>query len=251
MTVYQYRCAPHSLCSSPRKGEWVDEGTGPHANITRSDPHGDALSWREKPAAEYLGDFGPNSSTTNGLREAAMERVGELEAGDIAYYNADGSKPTITEVGLKTALQGVYVGAAAFINSLNPKPGGVIRVDAFGDTPQERAKFPMFDGLLAYFPDALAWVSRCSYEGNQQHNPGEPMHWAMDKSTDHENKILRHMMAGFTDDGDGVPHSVKVAWRALARAQEDLMRRYGAPMPPNARRAHTERGNPVKQTDEE
>lgn len=242
MTVYQYRCKEGTRCGNPRAEEWTDEGTGFHANLKYADNYDPTtIEWREKPVAEYLGDFGPNA-----MREAAMERVGELEAGDIAY-----SKLAITEVGLKTALQDVYVDAAALIYSFNPKPGGVIRVDAFGDTPEERAKFPMFDGLLAYFPAALSWVSRCSYEGNQQHNPGQPMHWAMDKSTDHENKIMRHMMAGFTDDKDGVPHSVKVAWRALARAQEDLMRRYGAPMPPNARRAHTERGNPVKQTDEE
>ena len=95
----------------------------------------------------------------------------------------------------------------------------------------------MADGLLFYFPAALAWVSRCSKVGNDQHNPGEPLHWAMDKSTDHANKIMRHLMEVGTDDTDGVPHSVKVAWRALALAQEDLMARKGAPMPRNGRKA--------------
>ena len=95
----------------------------------------------------------------------------------------------------------------------------------------------MADGLLFYFPAALAWVSRCSKIGNDQHNPGEALHWAMDKSTDHANKIMRHLMEAGTDDTDGVPHSVKVAWRALALAQEDLMARKGAPMPRNGRKA--------------
>jgi hypothetical protein len=97
-----------------------------------------------------------------------------------------------------------------------------------------RGEFPLADGLLFYFPDALAWVSRCSKVGNDQHNPGEPMHWAMDKSTDHANKILRHLLETGTDDSDGIPHSVKVAWRALAMAQEDLMARKGAGIPRNA-----------------
>lgn len=102
----------------------------------------------------------------------------------------------------------------------------------------ERAQFPMFDGLLGYFPAALAWVSRCSKVGNDQHNPGEPLHWAMDKSTDHKNKIVKHLLDVGTDDTDDVPHSVKVAWRALALAQEDLMARKGAPAPHNGRKEH-------------
>ena len=101
----------------------------------------------------------------------------------------------------------------------------------------ERDAFPMAEGCLYYFTDALAWVSRCSKVGNDQHNPGEPMHWAMDKSTDHANKILRHLAEAGTDDQDGIPHSVKVAWRALALAQEDLMARKGASKPRNARGA--------------
>lgn len=100
----------------------------------------------------------------------------------------------------------------------------------------ERNEYPMADGLLYYFPAALAWVARCSKAGNDQHNPGEPLHWAMSKSTDHANKIIRHLMESGVDDVDGIPHSVKVAWRALALAQEDLMARKGAPAGRNARR---------------
>ncbi|HEV2679718.1 MAG TPA: dATP/dGTP diphosphohydrolase domain-containing protein [Rhodanobacter sp.] len=103
----------------------------------------------------------------------------------------------------------------------------------------DRNEFPMADGLLYYFPAALAAVSNCSKKGNEQHNKGEPLHWAMDKSTDHANKIMRHLMEVGTDDTDGVPHSVKVAWRALALAQEDLMARKGAPMPRNGRKGES------------
>jgi hypothetical protein len=36
----------------------------------------------------------------------------------------------------------------------------------------------MARGLLDYFPKACAYVSFVSMMANEQHNPGEPMHWA-------------------------------------------------------------------------
>lgn len=93
----------------------------------------------------------------------------------------------------------------------------------------ERNEYPMADGLLYYFPAALAWVARCSKAGNDQHNPGEPLHWAMSKSTDHANKIIRHLMEVGTDDVDGIPHSVKVAW--LERVLSSSMARLFPSLP--------------------
>lgn len=107
----------------------------------------------------------------------------------------------------------------------------------------ERMAFPMWDGLMAYFPNALSEVARNSNIGNEQHNPGEPLHWAREKSRDHKNKIIKHLLdTGPIDapvlDTDGVLHSVKAAWRALALAEEQLNalgRPYGEnakPLPP-------------------
>jgi hypothetical protein len=98
-----------------------------------------------------------------------------------------------------------------------------------------RCDYPMFDGLLAYFPAALAYVSKVSKVGNEKHNPGEPMHHARGKSTDHENKIVRHLIDAHTKDRDGIWHAGYVAWRALALLQELLEREEGAPLPRNAR----------------
>jgi hypothetical protein len=81
----------------------------------------------------------------------------------------------------------------------------------------------MADGLLFYFPNALAAVARVSKIGNDQHNPGEPMHWARDKSTDHANKILKHLVDAGGFDIDGTRHSEKVAWRALALLEDELI----------------------------
>lgn len=78
---------------------------------------------------------------------------------------------------------------------------------------------PIATGVLDYFPDAIADVARLSKIGNDQHNPGEPMHWARGKSMDQADCILRHMIDRGTVDTDGVLHDTKVAWRALAQLQ--------------------------------
>ena len=98
-----------------------------------------------------------------------------------------------------------------------------------------RKAIPLAQGLLYYFPAALCAVAAVSKRGNDQHNPGQPLHHARGKSMDHADCILRHQMdVGLVDD-DGIRHSAKVAWRALAQLQEELEREEGAPLPRNAR----------------
>lgn len=89
-------------------------------------------------------------------------------------------------------------------------------------TASDRKGFPMARGLLDYFPNALAAVAECSRIANEQHNPGEEMHWARSKSTDHPDCIIRHLIDRGAIDTDGVRHSAKVAWRALAMLEEEL-----------------------------
>lgn len=87
---------------------------------------------------------------------------------------------------------------------------------------KERKNSPVFDGLFKYFPDALAAVARVSKKGNDKHNPGEPLHWARDKSTDQRGSVIRHYLdeaSGTNYDEDGELHAVHAAWRALAAAQ--------------------------------
>ena len=72
------------------------------------------------------------------------------------------------------------------------------------------------------FPDALAAVAELSKVGNDQHNPGEPLHWAREKSGDELDALVRHLMEAGTIDTDGILHDTKVAWRALANLQKRL-----------------------------
>lgn len=94
---------------------------------------------------------------------------------------------------------------------------------------QARKDKPIARGCLDYFPAALLAVAELSRVGNEQHNPGEPMHHARGKSSDHADCCIRHIMDRGTVDSDGVLHSVKAAWRALALAQEEL-EAAGAPL---------------------
>lgn len=87
-----------------------------------------------------------------------------------------------------------------------------------------RKALPIFSGVLMYFPDAIAAVADVSKKGNDQHNPGQPLHWAREKSSDHLDCVSRHLIdAG--PDGSGkdevtdVYHLAQVAWRALAQLQ--------------------------------
>jgi hypothetical protein len=61
-----------------------------------------------------------------------------------------------------------------------------------------RNAMPMADGLLYYFPNALAAVSALS-------------------------KVVKHLLDAGGTDSDGQRHSAKVAWRALALLEDELI----------------------------
>lgn len=87
---------------------------------------------------------------------------------------------------------------------------------------QARKERPIARGVLDYFPDAIAAVANVSYIGNKQHNGDAPMHWAREKSNDHADCIVRHLMERGMVDDDGLLHSAKLAWRALALLQLEI-----------------------------
>ena len=87
---------------------------------------------------------------------------------------------------------------------------------------QDRKEIPIYSGVLKYFPDALQAVAVCSHQGNEQHNPGKPLHWDRAKSGDEHDALVRHLMQAGEVDSDGILHSAKVAWRSLAALQKEL-----------------------------
>lgn len=100
--------------------------------------------------------------------------------------------------------------------------GGPTRATTLPTEPAERKKYPVASGFMDYFPDAIVAVANISHRGNEQHNPGQPLHWARGKSTDESDTMLRHFLQRGTLDTDGVRHSAKMAWRALALLQKEI-----------------------------
>lgn len=97
----------------------------------------------------------------------------------------------------------------------------VLRGPALGDAASRKA-YPIATGVLDYFPDAIAEIAHVSLVGNEQHNPGEKLHWAKEKSTDEPDALMRHLIDRGKRDTDGQRHSAKVAWRALAMLQREI-----------------------------
>lgn len=89
-------------------------------------------------------------------------------------------------------------------------------------TPEQRKNTPVYSGVLKYFPLALQEIARVSKAGNDQHNPGKPLHWDRSKSGDELDALTRHLLEAGQIDTDGQRHSAKLAWRALSNLQKEL-----------------------------
>lgn len=100
--------------------------------------------------------------------------------------------------------------------------GAPTRPRTLPDEPKERKKYPIASGVLDYFPDAIVAIARVSFEGNEQHNPGKPLHWDRSKSADEADTMQRHFMQRGTRDKDGTRHTAKAAWRMLALLQKEI-----------------------------
>lgn len=100
----------------------------------------------------------------------------------------------------------------------------------------DRKALPVWTGVVRYFPSALLEVSKVSKAGNDQHNPGQPLHWAQGKSMNQTDTAMRHLLDADACEGtpDELAHLAQAAWRVLARLQLACQRE-GAPMAPGAR----------------
>lgn len=89
---------------------------------------------------------------------------------------------------------------------------------------KERKEAPVFSGVLKYFPLAMIEIAKCSYMGNQQHHPEKPLHWDRNKSSDELDALTRHLIQAGEVDTDGLRHSAKICWRAMANLQKEIER---------------------------
>lgn len=119
-----------------------------------------------------------------------------------------------------------------------------------------RKNYPLYSGLFGYFPAALAGVARHSAINNEKHNPGQPMHWSMDKSDDHAECVARHlvdtqeMAERLRRRPAQKPQAVEqllyevnaLVWRACALSQTLHMEFGDAPLPSHAYRGDDKPG---------
>jgi hypothetical protein len=95
--------------------------------------------------------------------------------------------------------------------------------------PAARKNYPIVTGFLDYFPLACLEVSAVSVAGNNQHNPGQPLHWARGKSGDQADTAVRHIMERGAQDVDGQYHMAKAIWRMMADFEIFLEEKRGLP----------------------
>jgi hypothetical protein len=147
------------------------------------------------------------------------ERIKKREATGLAAVEAGGCAPP------------VYVSPAGKTGTAYhvPKPYKRLLTDM---TSAQRKEYPLVTGCIDYFPDALALVSHVSYKGNQKHNPGQKLHHARGKSSDHLDCIGRHLTERKEIDPDTqIIHMANEVWRSLAELQEMLEKKYGLSLP--------------------
>ncbi len=100
------------------------------------------------------------------------------------------------------------------------------RLEAYGSPrlPSDaaaRKTIPIGTGVLDYFPLALAEIAKVSLAGQKQHGTTG---WDRSKSSDESDALVRHYLERGTRDSDGLLHSAKMAWRALALLQKECER---------------------------
>lgn len=153
------------------------------------------------------------------------ERIKCVRAGSASYI-MEGNVYTVAEVVQEggeyyykleeitlahSYIEARFESVSGFVSQAPEAPPMILSEDA-----KERKSTPITTGVLDYFPRALAAVAQCSKAGNDQHNPGQPLHWDKSKSTDHADCIARHLIDRDSIDTDGIAHAAKLAWRALA-----------------------------------
>ncbi len=156
---------------------------------------------------------------TEPVFEGTMEDYDELEQQaqeDLALRNMGDAKVAPLPLDEIKARMEKY-------NALVEYPNGK-RADANTAEALRRKGIPVPTGVLDYFPLALQEIAKVSKKGNDQHNPGQHLHWNRDLSGDESDALMRHFLERGTVDSDGMLHSAKVAWRALALLEKELER---------------------------
>lgn len=113
-----------------------------------------------------------------------------------------------------------------------------------------RKNLPILRGALRYAPAAFMLMAETSKLGNDKHNPGEGLHHARGKSSDHGDCVVRHTMdvediVAALERANNAPLDTtlcqlrselgQLVWRTALYVQELAEKYLGAPLAPGAR----------------
>jgi hypothetical protein len=139
------------------------------------------------------------------------------ELGERLIEMADGAEYRPEQIAGQPADGFIAEAIAEATGQTPPGPKPILPTDS-----AERKNTPICTGVFDYFPRALAYISRVSKQGQIQHNLPK-LGWDKTKSTDHPDCIARHLIErGTRDPLDGLRHSGKLGWRALANLEIEL-----------------------------
>lgn len=92
------------------------------------------------------------------------------------------------------------------------------------DKTGKASKVPVWQGVFAYFSQALLAIAAISKFGSVKHNNGNfPTTWKDNPATTYADALGRHIMAegkdGLYDPESGKLHAAHAAWNAVARLE--------------------------------
>lgn len=111
------------------------------------------------------------------------------------------------------------------LRTINNGDGNIKPISGIPTDDAGRKRLQLWTFLMEYFPDTFLALVEVAIKGNEQHNPGQPLHWAREKSKDQMNTAFRHMFdygRGVIRDTDGQYHLAKAIWRLSAQLQLDI-----------------------------
>ena len=165
----------------------------------------------------------------------------------LTLYTTDELDQAFLDISRVKKLKEVYKKHKHAMNKLAPNDVSKSVQLTLPTDSEERKGYPLLSGCLKYFAAALAGVARTSKMGNDKHNPGQPLHHARGKSSDHGDCIVRHLMdvedlLAARERGDTtitdrqiLDEAGSLAWRALAYSQELHEKLGAAPLAPAAK----------------
>jgi hypothetical protein len=180
-------------------------------------------------------DVDDKMRATDEEEEEVTLPAGYVMQGGIPTWVGDGNEDVPLVSNDPTEVEAYLAAGDRDITRESYAADGTLSISALPTDSAGRKAVPIASGVLDYFPAALVEVARVSKAGNDKHNPGEALHHARGKSTDHADSLLRHLIdRGKVDQETGQRHSAEVAWRALALLQQEL-EDAGAPLARGAR----------------